>query len=220
MWDMRETGSGPDMRSGPCCTCWVCDTRAAGPVRGAVTAGPGTVLDAAGGVARMPPRILPPLGEAMSEDRIEHRRRALVIFEAVVELPPEERRSRLDAACAGDAGLRAQVEALLAADASEGEPFSGDGAQWSDALGAASAPAGGGDAMLGRSIGPWRIVGVLGRGGMGAVYAVERADGAYVQQAALKSWSQDMAGNYAKAQQTVFERAKANGLAALGQWGG
>lgn len=134
----------------------------------------------------MPPRILPPLGEAMSEDRIEHRRRALVIFEAVVELPPEERRSRLDAACAGDAGLRAQVEALLAADASEGEPFSGDGAQWSDALGAASAPAGGGDAMLGRSIGPWRIVGVLGRGGMGAVYAVERADGAYVQQAALK----------------------------------
>ena len=30
----------------------------------------------------------------------------------------------------------------------------------------------------------------------------------------------DMQGNYAKAQQTVFERAKANGLAALGQWEG
>ena len=42
--------------------------------------------------------------------------------------------------------------------------------------------------------------------------------GRAMQQAALKSWSQDMAGNYAKAQQTVFERAKANGLAALGQW--
>ena len=39
-----------------------------------------------------------------------------------------------------------------------------------------------------------------------------------MQQAALKLWSQDMAGNYARAQQTVFERAKANGLAALGQW--
>ena len=44
--------------------------------------------------------------------------------------------------------------------------------------------------------------------------------GRAMQQAALKLWSQDMAGNYVKAQQTVFERAKANGLAALGQWEG
>jgi len=44
--------------------------------------------------------------------------------------------------------------------------------------------------------------------------------GRAMQQAALKLWAQDMAGNYAKAQQTVFERAKANGLAALGQWQG
>jgi fructose-bisphosphate aldolase class I len=43
--------------------------------------------------------------------------------------------------------------------------------------------------------------------------------GRAMQQAALKSWAQDMVGNYTKAQQTVFERAKANGLAALGQWG-
>jgi len=44
--------------------------------------------------------------------------------------------------------------------------------------------------------------------------------GRAMQQAALKLWAADMAGNYAKAQQTVFERAKANGLAALGQWEG
>jgi len=44
--------------------------------------------------------------------------------------------------------------------------------------------------------------------------------GRAMQQAALKLWAQDMAGNYAKAQQTVYERAKANGLAALGQWEG
>ena len=43
--------------------------------------------------------------------------------------------------------------------------------------------------------------------------------GRAMQQAALKLWAADMTGNYAKAQQTVFERAKANGLAALGQWG-
>ena len=44
--------------------------------------------------------------------------------------------------------------------------------------------------------------------------------GRAMQQAALKLWAADMQGNYAKAQATVFERAKANGLAALGQWEG
>src|SRR5690606_28986455 len=42
--------------------------------------------------------------------------------------------------------------------------------------------------------------------------------GRAMQQAALKLWSQDLAGNYDAAQATVYERAKANGLAALGQW--
>ena len=42
--------------------------------------------------------------------------------------------------------------------------------------------------------------------------------GRAMQQAALKLWAQDMTGNFAKAQQTVFERARDNGLAALGQW--
>ena len=42
--------------------------------------------------------------------------------------------------------------------------------------------------------------------------------GRAMQQAALKLWAQDMAGNYDRAQQTVFERARDNGLAALGKW--
>lgn len=44
--------------------------------------------------------------------------------------------------------------------------------------------------------------------------------GRAMQQAALKLWAQDMTGNFAKAQQTVYDRARANGLAALGQWEG
>ncbi|WP_395790284.1 class I fructose-bisphosphate aldolase [Aquimonas sp.] len=44
--------------------------------------------------------------------------------------------------------------------------------------------------------------------------------GRAMQQAALKIWAQDMAGNYAAAQNTVFERARANGLAALGEYEG
>ncbi len=42
--------------------------------------------------------------------------------------------------------------------------------------------------------------------------------GRAMQSAALKIWSQDLVNNIAKAQQTVFARARDNGLAALGQW--
>src|SRR5689334_6946607 len=39
---------------------------------------------------------------------------------------------------------------------------------------------------IGRRIGAWKITGILGRGGMGAVYEVARDDGAFRQRAALK----------------------------------
>jgi fructose-bisphosphate aldolase class I len=42
--------------------------------------------------------------------------------------------------------------------------------------------------------------------------------GRAMQQAALKLWSEDIVNNIAAAQKTVYERAKANGLAALGEW--
>ena len=42
--------------------------------------------------------------------------------------------------------------------------------------------------------------------------------GRAMQQAALKLWAKDMQVNFAAAQKTVAQRARANGLAALGQW--
>ena len=42
--------------------------------------------------------------------------------------------------------------------------------------------------------------------------------GRAMQSAALKLWSQDIAKNIAQAQETVYARARDNGLAALGQW--
>ncbi|PZO09422.1 MAG: fructose-bisphosphate aldolase class I [Lysobacteraceae bacterium] len=42
--------------------------------------------------------------------------------------------------------------------------------------------------------------------------------GRAMQSAALKTWSKNLTGNIAAAQQTVYGRAKANGLAALGKW--
>jgi fructose-bisphosphate aldolase class I len=42
--------------------------------------------------------------------------------------------------------------------------------------------------------------------------------GRAMQSAALKIWSQDLVGNLGKAQETVYARARENGLAALGEW--
>lgn len=42
--------------------------------------------------------------------------------------------------------------------------------------------------------------------------------GRAMQSAALKLWSKDMTANFADAQKTVAQRARENGLAALGQW--
>lgn len=42
-------------------------------------------------------------------------------------------------------------------------------------------------AMLGRRLGPYRIVRLIGRGGMGAVYEAERADHSYQQRVAIKT---------------------------------
>ena len=121
----------------------------------------------------------------MSDGRTERRRRALAIFDEVAELSGQALRQRLDETCGGDPDLRAQVQALLDADAGTTEPFSGDAAAWGDALRDRAEEAVH-DPMLGRSIGAWKLAGVIGRGGMGAVYAAERGDGAYAQRAALK----------------------------------
>lgn len=119
----------------------------------------------------------------MNDDQVERRRRALAIFDEVAELAGEDRSRRLDALCGDDGELRRQVQVLLDADAGTAEPFRGDASHWGEALACDAATP---DAMLGRSIGVWKIVGILGHGGMGAVYAVGRGDGAYAHRAALK----------------------------------
>ena len=102
----------------------------------------------------------------MRNDTAEQRRRALEIFDAVVDLAGPARDDALTALCGDAAALRAQVQALLDADAAATEPFSGNADVWGGALAHDENPQH--DPMLGRSIGAWKIIDVIGRGGMGA----------------------------------------------------
>jgi serine/threonine-protein kinase len=96
------------------------------------------------------------------------------LFAAALERPAGERRRFLLEAC-DDEGIRAEVLSLL--DSHEGDP---------DWLEAPVIPLGGGRAEGGRRVGPYRTLERIGEGGMGDVYAAERADGSFQRRVALK----------------------------------
>lgn len=102
--------------------------------------------------------------------------RVLEILDEVLELPTAGRGECLDRLCGDDAALRAEVEALLDGDGAEEQP---QGALAAPAFDIHSA-----DPEIGRKIGPYRLVELLDRGGMGAVYLAERDD--IEQRVALK----------------------------------
>ncbi|MBL8881221.1 MAG: protein kinase, partial [Phycisphaerales bacterium] len=113
------------------------------------------------------------------------------LFETVVDLAPEQWEAQLLRHAPDDAELRAEVLALLDAD-KVATHATGLHEEVPDLVAglarelarrtSASSPAGYSGALLG----PFRLVREIGRGGMGAVWLAERADGQFAQQVAVK----------------------------------
>ncbi|MBK9470797.1 MAG: serine/threonine protein kinase [bacterium] len=95
------------------------------------------------------------------------------IFIDALGLAPEARESFVLRACGDDPNLLDEVRDLLANDAGAGDPV--DGADpWARQV------------VVPETIGPWRILGLLGQGGMGIVFKARRLDDDDAPAVALK----------------------------------
>src|SRR5579862_2251311 len=111
----------------------------------------------------------------------ERWQRIKVLFESAVEREPGERVAFLDGACQGDAGLREEIEALLAA-ASPADGFFDDLGLQAGRLFAGEED----DPAIGRLIGPYKVMQKVGSGGMGSVYLGIRSDDQFRKKVAIK----------------------------------
>ena len=105
------------------------------------------------------------------------------VFEEAELLPPAGRPQYLDRACAADSELRREVESLLEAQSQAGSEFMrrpvANLVQQEASVAAVAS-------RVETRLGSYRIVDVIGRGGMGEVYRAERIDGQFDQQVAIK----------------------------------
>lgn len=115
--------------------------------------------------------------------------RLQTLFESALALPLDERSAFLDDACGEAPFLRREVEGMLAAQAPDRALVIERMVNDEPSLARKTDPCDAGgrtDPFVGTRLGPWRVIELVGRGGMGTVYLAERADGRYEQRVALK----------------------------------
>src|SRR5215475_2076738 len=106
------------------------------------------------------------------------------LFEAALERPAEDRAAFLDRACAGAEETRRRVEAMLEADAQNDLLVDRPAYQAADIFAQSNSGAADSQSYSGETIGVYRLIKELGRGGMGTVYLAY--DTRLGRQAALK----------------------------------
>jgi len=111
------------------------------------------------------------------------------IFHEVSAAPEEERQALLEVRRGGDAKLGEEVQALVLASEKETRLRSQSLGPFEDPGHVEAAWAGRElpfETQRGRRMGSYHLEGLLGRGGMGAVYLARRADGEFEQKVAIK----------------------------------
>jgi serine/threonine protein kinase/tetratricopeptide (TPR) repeat protein len=103
------------------------------------------------------------------------------LFEELIDAEDGERAARLASACDDDLELRSSVESLLKSDARREDPLLEVIGEAAESLLEEHQ-----DRLIGTRIGPYRVVSILGHGGMSTVYRGERDDSQYQQTVAIK----------------------------------
>lgn len=103
------------------------------------------------------------------------------LLDAALDLPPEARERYVEANASPE--VRAHVRRLLAAAEADDALLDAAPVTLAEVRSAVGRP---GSSAVGETVGPYRITGLLGEGGMGRVYRAQRADGAFDRTVALK----------------------------------
>jgi eukaryotic-like serine/threonine-protein kinase len=135
-------------------------------------------------------------------EQLEH------LFDELLGLESVDRSRFMDRHCGADGSLRAELESLLAAHDSPGILDRGVGAVSNE-----PAPS----LETGIRLGAWLVGQLIGRGGMGEIYSVSRADAAFEQRAALKLLRYEAAGQLERfhAERQILARLVHPGIARL-----
>ena len=104
-----------------------------------------------------------------------------------MELTPEQQKAFLDQACGDDLVLRREAESLINSHEEATQHIQDVIREAVDVVTVEDTPT-----VVGRQIGAYRVIEVLGRGGMGDVYLAVRADDEYQKRVAIKVVQHDL----------------------------
>jgi eukaryotic-like serine/threonine-protein kinase len=131
------------------------------------------------------------------------------LLELALDLPVAERAAFVERECADDADVRAEALALVAQLDTAGDVFDVDGGTGDEPPAGLLEP--------GHRVGAYRVLSLLGRGGMGDVYLAERADDQIEQSVALKLLRTDAVGHAGRfiSERQILARLEHPGIARL-----
>jgi eukaryotic-like serine/threonine-protein kinase len=130
-------------------------------------------------------------------------------LDELLDLPADQQMSALKSRSIGDARVAAEVESLLRAARSSSKFLAAPARAHADEAQV--------DGMIGSRFGAWRILRIIGHGGMGDVYEAVRADGDFEQRVAIKLLQRDAAAQIERfqAERQILARLEHPGIARL-----